>query len=51
MLKRLSYKFKCTLYFYSEIHAQFFIQTEETRLQEKGMNLRAINTLTFDGAK
>jgi hypothetical protein len=36
---------------YSEIHAQFLIQTEGKRLQEKGMDWRAINTLTFDGAK
>jgi hypothetical protein len=30
---------------------QFLIQTEGKRLQEKGMDWRAINILTFDGAK
>jgi hypothetical protein len=35
----------------SEIHAQFLIQIEGHRLQEKGMEWRAINTLTFGGAK
>jgi hypothetical protein len=33
------------------MHAQFFIPTEGKRLQEKGMDWRAVNTLTFEGAK
>jgi hypothetical protein len=36
---------------YSEFHAQFLIQTEGKRLQEKGTDWRAVNTLIFQGTE
>jgi hypothetical protein len=33
------------------MHAQFLIPTEGKRLQEKGMDWQAVNTLTFESAK